>query len=459
MDKRQKPAEESVGDREVPMTTFSALRKTMVASGLTTILLALGACSNIEGVSEDKSITWLVEDGAASLASAEQVVRDFEAVNPDIDVELEFRPQGGEGSGVVRGRLKSNDMADVFTYPTTPLLSQLDPEDSILPVTDEPFLSDVSESFLRGASTGGEVYGVPYGSGTAAAILYNKKVYEELDLTVPTTWDQFMENNEKIKADGRTAIIQTYNTASTAQVFVLGDFANVDLADPDFAQEYTANESAYATHPAAIKGFEHLSDAYAAGMFNEDAESADLGQALAMLAGGKGVHYPSMTSVIDELALSFPDQLEDIGLFPFPGTNTRESALTVWLPESVHVSSSTEHVESAQKLQAFIASPQGCESLTAAAGKVTGPYLVETCGLPESAAPAVRDMLPYFQDSSLNRPALAFLSPVVYRFPGSALDQIAVDVGSGRIDAATGAARFDWEIKKRARQLNLPGWD
>lgn len=442
------------------MTTFSSLRQTAMASGLATLLLALGACSNFEGASADKSITWLVEDTPASLASAEQVVRDFEALNPDINVELEMRPQGGEGTGVVRERLKSDDMTDVFTYPTSPLLPQLDPENSILPVTDEPFMNDVSESFVRGASADGEVYGVPYGSGMAAAILYNKKVYEELDLTVPTTWDQFMENNKKIEAAGRTAIIQTYDTPLTAQLFVLGDFANVDLADPDFAQQYTANETSYATHSAAIKGFEHQSEAYAAGMFNEDASSADLGQALAMLAGGKGVHYPSMTSVIDELALSFPDQLDDIGLFHFPGTNTNESALTIWLPESVHVWSGTEDAEAAKKLQAFIASPQGCDALTAAAASgVTGPYLVETCGLPESAAPAVKDMLPYFQDSSLNRPALAFLSSVVYRLSGSVLDRIAVEVGSGTINAATAAERFDWEVSKRARELNLPGWD
>jgi raffinose/stachyose/melibiose transport system substrate-binding protein len=444
------------------MTKLSTLREAGVAGGLVAILLALGACSDVEGDNAGKStsITWLVENTQVSLASAEQIVQDFEALNPDINVELETRPQGPEGTGIVRERLGADDMADLFTYPTNPLLPHLDPVKNILPVTGEPFMEDVSESYKKVASAGGEVYGVPFGSGSAAAVLYNKKVYEELGLTVPATWDEFMENNEKIAAAGRTAIIQTYGTNLTAQLFVVGDFANVALADPYFAEKYTANETRYATHSAAIKGFEHHSQAYAAGMFNKDAASADLGQALAMLAAGKGVHYPAMTSAIGELALSFPDQLDDIGLFPFPADNTEESALTIWLPESVHVSNSTEHAEAAMKLQAFIVSPKGCASLTAAAATgVTAPYLVETCDLPEGAPPAVQDMLPYFLDSSLNSPALALLSPAVYGLPGSALDYIAIEVGSGVIAAADGAELYDWEVEKRARQLKLPGWN
>ena len=36
-------------------------------------------------------------------------------------------------------------------------------------------------------------------------IFYNTKIYEELGLSVPKTWDEFMANNEKIKAAGKVA--------------------------------------------------------------------------------------------------------------------------------------------------------------------------------------------------------------------------------------------------------------
>ena len=56
-----------------------------------------------------------------------------------------------------------------------------------------------------------------------------------------------MANNEKIKAAGKAPVIQTYGDTWTSQLFVLGDFHNVAAADPDFADEYTANKAKYAT--------------------------------------------------------------------------------------------------------------------------------------------------------------------------------------------------------------------
>ncbi|MCS6759555.1 MAG: extracellular solute-binding protein [Candidatus Devosia euplotis] len=58
-------------------------------------------------------------------------------------------------------------------------------------------------------------------------ILCNIPIYEELGLSVPRTWDEFMANNEKIKDAGKVAVIQTYGDAWTSQLFVLADYFNV----------------------------------------------------------------------------------------------------------------------------------------------------------------------------------------------------------------------------------------
>ena len=89
-------------------------------------------------------------------------------------------------------------------------------------------------------------------------ILYNKKIYEELGLSVPKTWAEFMANNEKIKAAGKAAVIQTFGDTWTSQLFVLGDFFNVQAAVPTFAADYTADKAKYATTPAAMAGFQRV---------------------------------------------------------------------------------------------------------------------------------------------------------------------------------------------------------
>ncbi len=55
---------------------------------------------------------------------------------------------------------------------------------------------------------------------------------------------------------------------------MLADFYNVEAADPDLADDYTANKAKYATTPAAMAGFQHLQDGPRAGYLNKDFASA-----------------------------------------------------------------------------------------------------------------------------------------------------------------------------------------
>lgn len=437
------------------MTAIHRHRWPILVGGFAAAALALTGCTGGATDSEGtKTITWLVDNTENTITNAEQLAEDFNAANPDITIEIETRPQGGDGDNIVKTRLATGDMADVFSYNTGSLFQQINPEQNLVPLTHDPYLDNVSESFKPVVTAGTDIYGVPVGTGSAGAVLYNKKVYEKLGLSVPKTWDEFMENSRKIKDSGTAAIIQSYQTTWTSQLFVLGDFANVAAANPGFAKDYTANKVKYATDPAAIKGFEHLEAAYKAGLFNEDFASTTYPQALEKLATGEGAQYPILSFALPELQVSFPDQLNDIGLFPLPGDDPAKNPLTVWLPGGVYLPKSTENVEEAKKFLAFIASTEGCESQTKAVG-ANGPYLVEGCELPDDVPTAVKDMLPFFEDEARNSPALEFLSPV----KGPALEQITVEVGSGIRSAQDGAALYDDDVTKQAKQLNLPGWN
>ena len=47
-----------------------------------------------------------------------------------------------------------------------------------------------------------------------------------------------------------------------------------------------------------------------------------------------------------------------------------------------------------------------------AAVGANGPFLVQGCEIPDTVAPAVADMLPYFQQQGTTAPALEFVSPI-----------------------------------------------
>ena len=423
------------------------------ALGGATAALALGLATT-GMASAQVTLSYYIDDNPTNVATAEGLKAAFEAENPDIKIEIETHPGGGEGDNLVKTRLATGEMADVFRYNAGSLFQALNPPQTMLDLTDEPFQANVIDSFKTVVTApDGRVYGVPEEAAMGGGILYNKKIYADLGLSVPKTWAEFMANNEKIKAAGKVPVIQTFGDTWTSQLFVLGDFFNVQAAVPNFAADYTANKAKYATTPAAMAGFKHGEEVFKAGYLNEDFAAAKFDDGLRMVATGEGAHYPMLTFAIGGIAQNYPENLEDVGFFAIPGEDAASNGLTVWMPAAVYIAKTTQHPEEAKKFVAFIASTKGCDVRSAANG-ATGPYLIKGCELPESVPPAVADLLPYFQEGGATAPALEYLSPV----KGPALEQITVEVGSGIRSAEEGAALYDEDVKKQAQQLGLPGW-
>jgi raffinose/stachyose/melibiose transport system substrate-binding protein len=420
--------------------------------------LALTACSAGSLGSNDKSgnvtLSFLIDNSDPTQKMAGALAKEFMAKNPGIKVNLEQRPQGGDGDNVVKTRLSTGSMSDVFWYNSGSLFQALKPEQNLVEVGDQPYVGNIDAAFKQTVTAGGKLYGVPAGGSTGGGILYNKAVYSRLNLQVPKTWSEFMANNQKIKAAGIDPVIQTYQDTWTSQLLILADFHNVSTADPGFADKYTGNQVKYATTPAALRGFQKLQEVHDAGYENKDYASLKFEAGLKALADGTGAQYPMLTFAVGTIVANSPDKIKDIGFFAQPGDDPGKLGLTVWEPAGLYIPKTTTgaKLDAARKLLAYAASVEGCEAV-AKSFTPSGPLLIKGCGLPADVPQAIKDMQPYF-DSGANSPALEFLSPI----KGPALEQLCVEVGSGIRKAADAAALYDQDVKKQAQQLGLPGW-
>ena len=284
-------------------------------------------------------------------------------------------------------------------------------------------------------------------------ILYNKTIYADLGLSVPTTWEEFEANNEAILAAGIAPVIATFGDTWTSQLFVLADYYNVEQAVPTFAADYTANQAKYATTPAAIAGFEHLKEGFDKGWYQQDFATTTFEQGLQLLADGAGAHYPMLTFALSTIATNSPDVIDNIGFFAQPGTDAATNGATIWMPAATYIPQTTENVDAAKAFLAFIASPEGANALTAVV-EPTGPYMIKGVTLPDTVLPAVKDIATYIE-AGKSGPALEFLSPI----KGPTLEQLTVAVGTGQMTPAEAAEAYDRDVESQAQQLGLPGWD
>ena len=112
----------------------------------------------------------------------------------------------------MKTRLATGDMAEVFIYNNGSLLQAIKPEQNLTPLDDQPWAGQLDETFAESSKgSDGKIYGGPSGTAFGGGVLYNIPIYEKLNLEIPKTWDEFMANNEKIKADGSAdPVEQTY---------------------------------------------------------------------------------------------------------------------------------------------------------------------------------------------------------------------------------------------------------
>ncbi|SFE75072.1 raffinose/stachyose/melibiose transport system substrate-binding protein [Paenibacillus algorifonticola] len=406
------------------------------------------------GGNTEKKVTLslLVDNTQDSVNLANAYVDAFQKKYPNITVEMETRPGGGEGDNIVKTRLATGDMTDVFFYNSGSLMQALSPEKNMLDLTNEAFQSNIVDSFKPTVSFDGKVYGVPTSSTIAGGWFYNKKIYSELGLKVPITWDELIANNEKIKASGISPVIGSYKDSWTSQLVVLADYYNVQAQVPSFADDFTAHKATFAGTPAALRSFEKLQELYDKGFMNKDMLATTYDAGLKMLADGKGAHYPMLSFASPSLVQNFPDEIENIGFFAQPGDDASKNGLSVWMPGAGYIYKETKNVEAAKQFLAFMASVEGTQ-VAATVSKPTGPYLIKDAKIPDDVPTLVKDMLPYFE-SGKTAPALEFVSPV----KGPSLEQITVEVGAGIKKAPEGAAAYDKDVEKQAKQLGLAGW-
>lgn len=413
-------------------------------------LVAEGNQEVISNTDEIITLTMLVDN--------QQDLTGFKAVAEaakkklGIELEIELRPGGAEGDNLLKTRLISGEMTDLNFYNSGSLFMSLTPENYFVDLSTEPFMDTVYDSYKATVSVGDGVYAVPSATMMTGGWFYNKRVYEELGLKVPTTWVELMNNCELILGSGTVPVITPYADSWTAQLVILGDYYNVYAEYPNFADDYTANKAKYADTPIALRGFEKLNEIYKKGYNSPNPVSTNFEDALFAITSGDGAHFPMLSFALPSFASIAPDKIDDIGFFPQPGDKPESMGATMWMPAGIAIYKESKKVEAAKKWLEFFISPEGIAAFMSTS-KPQGPFAVKGIELPEDVYEAVKDLMPYVE-ADKTVAALEFLSPI----KGPDLPQLSVQVGIDIESPAVTAEQYDRDVEKQAKQLGLAGW-
>ncbi|NAZ81941.1 extracellular solute-binding protein [Kineococcus sp. R8] len=173
------------------------------------------------------------------------VVEAFNAAHPDVKVTLASQGSGSDHYTKLQNVLKAGSGVPDVVQLEYSVMPQFALGESLVDLGQygvDSMQADFSESCWQGSKVDDALYGLPQDAGPLA-MFYRQDVFDQFGLTVPTTWDEYVQTAQQLKAADPSRFIAADAGdpgAASALIWqaggrpfqVEGERVSVDLADP-----------------------------------------------------------------------------------------------------------------------------------------------------------------------------------------------------------------------------------
>jgi ABC-type glycerol-3-phosphate transport system substrate-binding protein len=215
---------------------------------VTLLSVFLGSCEKKESVRTETAqgeggVTTIRFYGSDS-AYNQNIVKGFEAANPDIKVEI-VPVDFDNAEQVIKTGIASGDPVDVSFFWGTNINAFSNNDMAYdftadLSANNNAWRNTFVPKYLDGGKVGNGYYAISY-QPVIETLFYNADLFKEYNLTVPVTWDDFLKVCETLKSKG------IYGMSNwTGQNHQLLVFAYQEMANKGVLEKATAGELPFA---------------------------------------------------------------------------------------------------------------------------------------------------------------------------------------------------------------------
>jgi raffinose/stachyose/melibiose transport system substrate-binding protein len=279
-------------------------------------------------------LTWTNE---ATVLFLQKIAPGFNEAYPMYTLEISNIPSGDHDQAretrVSAGNL---DVASFQTfslpqvdwnvqYVDKPTWQQYIDDGLLVDLTDQEFMTRYNAEILAGNTYNGRSYSVCEGTVAYTGLFYNKAIFTELNLEVPTTWQEFIDVCEAVKADGKYIIM----TSGAAENWPLNMYknaifsANYGEASQEISRKLMTGEMRH-TDPEMMEIYAMM-DQFAT-YLEPGVTGVNYADAPGRFAAGNMAMYADGSWSAPDILKANPDI--DFGYFPLPGKEPREDGLS-----------------------------------------------------------------------------------------------------------------------------------
>ncbi|MEF2244733.1 ABC transporter substrate-binding protein [Paenibacillus sp. IITD108] len=346
--------------------------KSIMAAALGTALVAsLAACGADDTNKNNPSPSDGNNDPAPAVQKINMLghttwfVQGMEAVIPvakenGFELVIEKVPEGEDGANLMKTRFATNDKPDILFYQNGISTNHGfgTPGDVFVDQEGQPWMDNFDKSAWKNMMDtfeDGKWYGAPYGGTDMGVVIYNKKVFADLNLEIPTNMDQFWTVSEKIKEAGITPIYFSGQDAWTTQLPVL--ISSASKQGLELIPQINENKAKMTEWEDRKFGMDFIVEAVNKGLANADILSSTYDNAQKALTSGEAAMYHMASWVMNEIVAKYPEGVENLGSFVMPYKGGGEDLAAIWAPKSMYIVKGPNQ-EAAQKFVNWFLQPE-----------------------------------------------------------------------------------------------------
>lgn len=342
----------------------------------------------------------------------EAVADHIEKNAQDLGAKIVFDklPDSEMGNQVLKTRFASGQYPDIIArHDAQSAHVQLGGAENFADLSGE-WTDNFSSDILKSTSFTIEnrLIGAPLGAINIGGMLYNKEVFAELGIEVPTTWDEFLLACETVKSAGKVPVYYSGADPWTLQIIPILGFGR-ELVGQDVDKVYKELNTNQQKFGDKVKFMESLSmykDIKDKGYVNENFLSDTYDNAQKALVDGEAAMYPMATWVLGGMKESFGEEaVNNIGAFavPFDGNDP----VSAWMPWSILVPEEGANKDLAVDVVQFMLSKESQQIFYNAE-----PSIPLMKGLDVDLLPADKDLYAIFSEEGRGLPE--FTGKVLY---------------------------------------------
>lgn len=338
-------------------------KRTGAALCVLALSLALSACGSNSnqnaaggksGSSSKVTLQLAISKSSQDSAFVDQdLLKKFED-QTNIHVELQLLPSE-QVTTVLQTKLAVGETPDIVQYNLASAKTDLNLARNFEVLDDQPWVSRLLNKEVLSAD--GHVYSFHVSQDTGMqGVVYNKDMFKELGLSVPNSYEEFLDVCEKLKAKGITPIFMPFKDAWATNIWPGAAFADyASKHDPTFWDDVNSGKKKWADVPELETIVNQQYDLYKKGYTNTDILSDTYDMAVGKFINKEVAMMFMGDWLIQDVETKSPDT--HLGLFPIPYADNALLGASP-LGGQLFIPKKTKHMEEAKKFFDFLASPE-----------------------------------------------------------------------------------------------------